>query len=427
MSTSSKDFLVRPDPLHPRLTERVTGIDQTGQTIETRVTVERALTIFLNSQEIVTAMTINDYPEYLALGYLLNQHMLLPDDVVTAIDYDEDLAVVVVRTKRKTNYEKKLKKKVQTSGCAQGTVFGDLMEALEEIKLPDAELRTSWLYALSNKINTTPSLYLEAGAIHGCVLAVEDRPLVYMEDVGRHNAVDKIAGWMFQHKVRPDDKIFYTTGRLTSEMVIKTLRMGIPILISRSGFTAWGVELARKSNLTLIGRAGGVSILERVLERLGPQCSGIILNANGDPRRFAATGLPVVPDDVPGFAGPLAGILAGLDWAAAHAPGVAFVGSVPGDCPFLPRDLMERLHAARVKADVPLACAKSGEWRHPVVGLWPVVLRDDLRHALVVEDLRQIDIWTARHGVGLAEWPDQPVDPFFNVNTPEDAARAEAI
>ena len=148
-------------------------------------------------------MTINDYPEYLALGYLLNQHMLLPDDVVTGVDYDEELAVVVVRTKRKTNYEKKLKKKVQTSGCAQGTVFGDLMEALENVKLPDAELRTSWLYALTNTINTTPSLYLEAGAIHGCVLAQEDRPLVYMEDVGRHNAVDKIAGWMFKHHVAP--------------------------------------------------------------------------------------------------------------------------------------------------------------------------------------------------------------------------------
>jgi FdhD protein len=257
MSDPDKDFLVKPDPLDPRLTERVTGIDQTGQAIETRVTVERALTIFLNSQEIVTAMTINDYPEYLALGYLLNQHMLLPDDVVTAIDYDEELAVVVVRTKRKTNYEKKLKKKVQTSGCAQGTVFGDLMEALETVKLPDAELRTSWLYTLTNTINTTPWLYLEAGAIHGCVLAQADRALVYMEDVGRHNAVDKIAGWMFQHHVGADDKLFYTTGRLTSEMVIKTVRMGIPILISRSGFTAWGVELARKANLTLIGRARG--------------------------------------------------------------------------------------------------------------------------------------------------------------------------
>jgi len=257
ITAMSDSYIIRPNPADPRLTERVTGIDQTGARIETSVTVERALTIFLNSQEIVTAMTINDYPEYLALGYLLNQNMLLSDDVVTDIDYDEELSVVVVRTKRKTNYEKKLRKKVQTSGCAQGTVFGDLMEALDNVALPNAELRTSWLYALTHQINTTPSLYLEAGAIHGCVLAQKDKPLVYMEDVGRHNAVDKIAGWMFQEKVDPADKIFYTTGRLTSEMVIKTVRMGIPILVSRSGFTAWGVELARKANLTLIGRARG--------------------------------------------------------------------------------------------------------------------------------------------------------------------------
>jgi FdhD protein len=250
-------YLVRPDPRDPRLTERVHGIDHTGGVIETGVVVERALTIFLNGQEIVTAMTINDYPEYLALGYLLNQNMLQPTDVVTGVDYDEELAVVVVRTERATNYEQKLKKKVQTSGCAQGTVFGDLMEVIETAQLPAAELRTSWLYALTRRINTTPSLYLEAGAIHGCVLAQRDRPLVYMEDVGRHNAVDKIAGWMFRERVAADDKIFYTTGRLTSEMVIKTVRMGIPILVSRSGFTAWGVELARKANLTLIGRARG--------------------------------------------------------------------------------------------------------------------------------------------------------------------------
>lgn len=254
---SADSYIIRPDPHDARLTERVTGIDQTGARIETSVTVERPLTIFLNSQEIVTAMTIGDYPEYLAIGYLLNQHMLLPDDVVTGVDYDEELSLVVVRTKRKTNYEKKLKKKVLTSGCAQGTVFGDLMEALEDVSLPATPLRTSWLYALTHKINTTPSLYLEAGAIHGCVLAHEDKPLVYMEDVGRHNAVDKIAGWMFKEKVAAHDKIFYTTGRLTSEMVLKTVRMGIPILISRSGFTAWGVELARKANLTLIGRARG--------------------------------------------------------------------------------------------------------------------------------------------------------------------------
>ena len=257
LNIAKGDYLLRPDPADPRLTEKVAGVDQSGERVETAVTVERALTIFLNAQEIVTAMTIGDYPDLLALGYLLNQNMLRADDVVTGVDYDEDLAVVVVRTERSTDYEEKLKKKVQTSGCAQGTVFGDLMELIETARLPAAELRTSWLYALTHKINTTPSLYLEAGAIHGCVLCAQDRPLVYMEDVGRHNAVDKIAGWMFRNGVSPDDKIFYTTGRLTSEMVIKTVRMGIPILVSRSGFTAWGVELARKAGLTLIGRARG--------------------------------------------------------------------------------------------------------------------------------------------------------------------------
>ena len=172
---------------------------------------------------------------------------------------------------------------------------------------------------------------------------------------------------------------------------------------------------------------GGATILSRVLERLKPQCTRLILNANGDPARFADTGLPVIADDVPDFAGPLAGILAGLDWAAAHAPDVAYVASVPGDCPFLPRDLVARLHQARAASGQPLACARSGEWRHPVVGLWPVALRADLRHALTKEDLRKIELWTARHGVALADWPAEPVDPFFNVNTPEDAAAAERL
>ena len=174
-------------------------------------------------------------------------------------------------------------------------------------------------------------------------------------------------------------------------------------------------------------RIGGSTILQRVLERLRPQCTQLILNANGDPARFAATGLPVIADSVPDFAGPLAGILAGLDWAAEHAPATEWIASVPGDCPFLPRDLLARLHAARLAANVPLACARSGEWRHPVVGLWPVTLRDDLRRALVEQGLRKIEIWTARHGVAIAEWPDQPVDPFFNVNTPEDASAAERL
>ncbi len=174
-------------------------------------------------------------------------------------------------------------------------------------------------------------------------------------------------------------------------------------------------------------RIGGATILERVLERLAPQCRGIILNANGDPARFAFTRLPVVVDDVPDFAGPLAGVLAGLDWAAAHAPEAAWVASVPGDCPFLPRDLVARLHAARDAQRQALACARSGEWRHPVVGLWPVALRADLRRALVDEHLHKIEIWTGRHGVALADWPETPVDPFLNVNTPDDAAKADRI
>ncbi len=249
---------IQPDPADPRLTRRVTGIDQTGAALETSVTVERPLTLYLNGAEIVTMMTILDHPEELALGYLLNQGMLAPDAVVEGVDYDEDLGVVVVRTPETTDFEQKLRKKTLTSGCAQGTAFGDLMEGFSAVRLnPEARLRTSQLYRLLHNINALPTLYLEAGAIHGCALALDDDPFCYMEDVGRHNAVDKIAGWMFRHGVPAGDKVFYTTGRLTSEMVIKTVRMGVPILVSRSGFTAWGVELAREANLTLIGRCKG--------------------------------------------------------------------------------------------------------------------------------------------------------------------------
>ena len=174
-------------------------------------------------------------------------------------------------------------------------------------------------------------------------------------------------------------------------------------------------------------RIGGQTILQRTLARLTPQVSGIVLNANGDPARFASFGLPVVADSVLDFAGPLAGILAGLDWVAANRPGIEWIVSVPGDCPFLPRDLVARLHAARGAEGKPLACAHSGDWRHPVVGLWPVALREDLRRAITVEDLRKIEVWTARHGVALADWPVEPVDPFFNVNTPEDVEQATRL
>ena len=253
-----QEFAVRPQPEDPRLTRRVNGVDHEGRSVETAVVMERPLTLFLNRREIVTMMTIGDHPDYLAVGYLLNQNMLRAEDTIIGVDYDEELETVVVRTDHETDFEDKLKKKTLTSGCAQGTVFGDLMEKFDEVRLdPDAMLRTSWLYALTRKINTVPSLYLAAGAIHGCVLCEEDRPLIYMEDVGRHNAIDKIAGYMHVHRISPAGKIFYTTGRLTSEMVIKTVQMGIPILISRSGFTAWGVDLARQAGLTLIGRAKG--------------------------------------------------------------------------------------------------------------------------------------------------------------------------
>jgi len=271
------DYILKPDPTDSRLTERIVGIDQNGDALETSVVVERPLTLYLNGQEIVTMMTIGDYPDYLAVGYLINQNMLGPEDRILGVDYDEDIAVVVVRTDRKTDFEDKLRRKTLTSGCAQGTAFGDLMEKFDDVQLPgDAVLKTSWLYALTKIINTTPSLYLEAGAIHGCVLAVEAKPLLYMEDVGRHNAIDKIAGYMAMHDIRAADKIFYTTGRLTSEMVIKTVQMGIPILISRSGFTVWGVELARQAGLTLIGRARGhrflaLSGMERIVYDADPR------------------------------------------------------------------------------------------------------------------------------------------------------------
>ena len=251
------DYLIAPSPDDARLTRPVKGTDQNGQPVDLDVVEERPLTIFLNSQEIVTAMTIGDYPQYLALGFLRNQGMLQPEDTITGIDYDDELEVVVVRTDNTTSYEDKLARKTRTSGCAVGTVFGDTMEGLSQVTLPDTPLRTSDLYALSAKINRTPSLYLQAGAIHGTVLCQGNRPLVYMEDVGRHNAVDKIAGWMLSEGVSAEDKMLYTTGRLTSEMVIKTALMGIPALASRSGFTAWGVEIAQQVGLTLIGRLKG--------------------------------------------------------------------------------------------------------------------------------------------------------------------------
>ena len=255
---NNKEFYISPNLENDNLTESIECLNESGENIKLPVVKEIPLTIYLNRQEIVTAMTLGDMPDLLAVGYLLNQNMLKRDDVISGIDYDDDLQVVIVRTERKTNYEKKMEKKIRTSGCAVGTVYGDIMDDFSSVNLDKkTKIKTSWIYTISKKVNTRPSLYLKAGALHGCVLCQKDSPLIYVEDVGRHNAVDKIAGWMFLNKENANDKIFYTTGRLTSEMVIKTVQMGIPILISRSGFTASGVKLAREAGLTLIGRAKG--------------------------------------------------------------------------------------------------------------------------------------------------------------------------
>ena len=254
----NKEFHISPNLENDSLTETIECLNESGENIKLPVVREIPLTIYLNKQEIVTAMTLGDMPDLLAVGYLLNQNMLKRDDIVSEIEYDEDLQVVIVRTERKTNYEKKMEKKIRTSGCAVGTVYGDIMDDFSSINLDKkTKIKTSWIYTISKKVNTRPSLYLKAGALHGCVLCKNDSPLIYVEDVGRHNAVDKIAGWMFLNKENANDKIFYTTGRLTSEMVIKTVQMGIPILISRSGFTESGVKLAKEAGLTLIGRAKG--------------------------------------------------------------------------------------------------------------------------------------------------------------------------
>ena len=264
-------FLIQPKPETPGLSQPIEGVDEAGMSVTLPVVTEKPITLFLNRQEIVTSMTLGDWVQELAVGYFLNQNMLQRDDEITGIEIDDDLGVVIVRTARETDYEAKMKRKTRTSGCAEGTAYGDMMERFNDIVLDkNARFKASWLTQLSKAINTTPSLYLSAGAIHGCVLCQQSRPLVYMEDIGRHNAVDKIAGWMFLNKAIPNDKVFYTTGRLTTEMVIKTVQMQIPVLVSRSGFTAAAVDLARKAGLTLIGRAKGkrfiaLSGIERIL------------------------------------------------------------------------------------------------------------------------------------------------------------------
>ena len=255
-------YLVSPNINDKSLITELKGIDENGKKVKSKVINEQSLTIFLNNQEIVTLMSIGDHPKYLAIGYLLNQNMLKKSDKISRVEIDKELNVVVVRTKRKTNYENKLKKKITTSGCAIGTIFGDIFDEIQKIKLKSKKkIKHKWIYEISKKITLTPSLYLEAGAIHGCAIIQNNKPLIYMEDVGRHNAADTLSGIMWLNDLIGKNIIFYTTGRLTSEIIMKVKRMEIPIIISRSGVTNMGIELAKDLNVTMIARSKQRSFL----------------------------------------------------------------------------------------------------------------------------------------------------------------------
>ena len=258
VSEKNLDLYLVPPSSTEGLVTHLSALNELGEVTQTPLIHERPYSLYINGREVVTLMTIGDHLEWLALGWVRNQGLITDLSLIEEVEVDEDLGVVIVRTREDLDFNEKLKKRTVTSGCAQGTVFGSLMDGLEGLKLPtSSSLKLSDLYTLLATITQTPSLYLEAGAIHGCVLAQGPKPLVYMEDVGRHNAVDKIRGYVWQNAMDCGDKIMFTTGRLTSEMVIKTVQMGVPILVSRSGFTRWAVDLANEVGLTMIGRARG--------------------------------------------------------------------------------------------------------------------------------------------------------------------------
>jgi FdhD protein len=260
------------EPYRPLLSDaarpstfNVPAVDENGVTRDTPIAGEHPLTVYVDKREILTLMTLGAAPEALAIGYLRNQRLLDRVEDIVSVQVDWDVNAVVISTKNGLrDLEAKLGKRTKTSGCGQGTVFGDLMEEIDSVKLPaDAVLSRATLYALLDRVRVHETIYKQAGAVHGCALATNGSnegdgasDIVYfVEDVGRHNAVDAIAGMMWLDRVDGGDKIFYTTGRLTSEMVIKAAQMGIPFLVSRSGLTQMGYEIAQKVGITMIGRA----------------------------------------------------------------------------------------------------------------------------------------------------------------------------
>ncbi|MCB1850097.1 MAG: formate dehydrogenase accessory sulfurtransferase FdhD [Gammaproteobacteria bacterium] len=249
----------------PRMTDAglqasmaVTSVDETGRVNEGHIAAERALTLYLDKREIVTLMTLGTQPELLVLGWLRNQRLVQTIEEIAAIQVDWETGSVAITTHGGIeDLEEKLGRKTVTTGCGQGTVFGHLMDDLASIRLPQISLSQSRIYGLLQTLSNHNEVYRKAGAVHGCALCLGDRILRFVEDVGRHNAVDAIAGYMWLSDITGNNKLFYTTGRLTSEMVIKVAQMGIPVLLSRSGITHMGLELARQVGVTLIARAKG--------------------------------------------------------------------------------------------------------------------------------------------------------------------------
>jgi len=241
----------------------VGAVDETGATRETAIAGEHPLTLYVDKQELLTLMTLGAAPEALAIGYLRNQRLIDRIDDIVSVQVDWDVNAVAITTRNGlADLEAKTAKRTKTSGCGQGTVFGDLMEEIDSVRLPvDARLTQAALFALLDRVRLHETIYKQAGAVHGCALASHDAAsadiLMFVEDVGRHNAVDAIAGQMWLDRIEGGDKLFYTTGRLTSEMVIKAAQMGIPFLVSRSGLTQMGHEIAEKVGMTMIGRATG--------------------------------------------------------------------------------------------------------------------------------------------------------------------------